>query len=103
MLGLEQLPLGLELGEPFVQLFLDRDERALHALLARDVVRGGEDREVDDLVVDDLAGDGIELRDLLDRVAPPLDAVAGLVVRREHLEGVALHPERAAGAADVVA
>ena len=102
-LGLEQLALPLELGEPLVQLFLDRDDGGLHALLARRVVRGREDREVDDVVGDDLARDGVEPRDLLDRVAPPLDAVAGLLVRREHLERVALHAERAARPAHVVA
>ena len=36
-------------------------------------------------------------------VAPPFDPVAGGVVRGEHLEGVALHAERAARAAHVVA
>ncbi len=101
-LRFEQLALGLELGQAFVQLLLDRHERAFHPLVARDVVGGGERREVGDGVGQELAGQRVEAVDPLDRVAPPLDPVPDLLVAREDLEGVALDAERAARAAHVV-
>ena len=45
-LGLEQLALLLELGQPLLQLGLDADDGRLHALLAGDVVGGREDDEL---------------------------------------------------------
>ena len=45
-LGLEELALVVEQREPLVQLLLDRDDRALHPLVGRDVVRGREDRDL---------------------------------------------------------
>ena len=101
-LRLEQLALRLELGEALVQLLLDRDERALHPLVARDVMRGRERGEVRDRVGEQLPRERVEPADPLDRLAPPLDPVPDLLVAREHLEGVALDAERAPGAAHVV-
>ena len=66
-------------------------------------MRRREDGEVDDVVRQQLAGERVEPADALDGVAPPLDPVAGLLVRREDLERVAVDAERPAGAADVVA
>ena len=102
-LGLEQLALRLEQREALVELLLDRDDRVLHPILGRHVVRRRERRVVDDVVLDDLARQRIEHADALDLVPPPLDPVPGLFVRREDLEGVPRDAERAAGAADLVA
>ena len=98
---LEQLALIVQLGEPLVQLLLDRPQRPLHPVVARHVVRRGEDRGLGELA-DDLAGQRVELRDALDRVSPPLDPRADLLVRREDLERVARDAERPARAADLV-
>ena len=46
--GFEELALGLELREALVQLLLDRHQGLLHPLVAGDVVRGGERREIRD-------------------------------------------------------
>ena len=101
-LRLEQLALGLELGETLVQLLLDRDEGAFHPLVARDVVGSRERGEVADRVGEELPREWVEPADPLDRLAPPLDPVPDLLVAREHLEGVALDAERAPRAAHVL-
>ena len=50
-----------------------------------------------------LAGEGVDLRDLLDLVAEQLDAGDGLLVGGMHLDRVAPHPEPAASEVGVVA
>src|SRR6185312_13565796 len=55
------------------------------------------------VVRDGAAGDDIDLRDALDRIAPHLDADALLLVRREDLDRVTANAERAALERDVVA
>ena len=50
-----------------------------------------------------LAGDRVDDRQALDRVAEHLDAKHRLLVRRVHLDGVAAHPEPAAAEHGVVA
>jgi hypothetical protein len=84
-----------------VQFLLDPDDRALHALLGRDVVGGRVDRDLGQLA-EELAGDRIEPADPLDRVAPPLDPDAGLLVRGEDLHHVALDAELAPREAHLV-
>ena len=101
--GLEELALGLELRQPLVQLFLDRDQGVLHALVTGDVVRRGERGEVRDRVGEQLPRQRVESADPFDRVAPPLDPVPGLLVAGEHLECVALDAEGAPRTAHVVA
>ena len=75
---------------------------SLHPLVAGDVVRGGERGEVRDRVGEQLPRQRVESADPLDRVAPPLDPVPGLLVAGEHLERVALDAEGAPRAAHVV-
>ena len=91
-LGLEELALALEQREPVVELLLDRDDGPLHPLVRRDVVGGREHRDLGE-VAEHLAGDRVEPRDPLDRVAPPLDPDRGLLVRGMDLEDVALDAE----------
>ena len=101
-LRLEQLAVGLEPRQPLLQLGLDADDRLAHALVAGDVVRGGEDlrsRQLAEL----LAGERIDDGDAVDRVAEHLDAQHRLLVRGVHLDGVAAHAELAAAEGDVVA
>ncbi len=73
-----------------------------HVLVVGDVVRRGEQHEAVELL-DDLARERIDRRDALDLVAEELDADRPLLVRREHLDGVAPHPELVAGEGEVVA
>ena len=101
-LGLEQLALLLEPGQALLQLHLDVDDGALHALLAGGVVRGREDREVVDLA-QVLAGDEVDAADALDVVAEELDAHRVLLVRGVHLDGVAPDAELAPHEVHVVA
>ena len=101
-LGLEQLALLLEVGQPLLQLGLDADDRLLHPLLAGHVVGG---REQDEVVVgaDLLARHRVDHQHLLDLVAEQLDAQRRLVVGRVDLDRVAPDPELAPGEVHVVA
>ena len=90
-------PARVELVEPPFQLGLDAGDRLDQRRARRDVVRVGVD--LDELqLVGLLAGERIELLDALDLVAEQVHAPgAVLVVRRENVDGVAAHAERAAG------
>ena len=101
-LGLEQLALPLQLGQPVGELQLDAGDRLLHPLRARDVVGGREDVEL--LVLGDhLTGQRVQRHQPLDLVAEHLDPHGQLLVDREDLDGVAPDPERPAGEGQVVA
>ncbi len=77
-------------------------DRALHAVVAGDVVGRREDVEL--LVLGDhLAGHGVQRHHPLDLVTEELDPDRGLLVDREDLERVPAHPEGAAGERHVVA
>ena len=101
-LGLQQLLLAIQLGQPLVQLGLDAADRPLHPLRSGHVVAG---REQIDLAVlgDDLAGERMQRAQLLDLVAEELHPDRELLVHREHLERVPAHPEGAPRAGQVVA
>ena len=101
-LGLQQLALPLQLGQPLLQLGLDAADRPLHPLRAGDVVGGREDEQLVDLA-DHLAGERVQVVQPLDLVAEHLDPDGQLLVDREDLDGVAADPERAAGEGEVVA
>ena len=80
----------------------DLDEGALDGGAVGDEVR----RRVDGHVrrpVEDLAADGVEADDLLDLVAPELDADGGVLRGGPDLDGVAAHAELAARGLEVVA
>ena len=99
----EQLALGLQLLEPLGQLEPDRLGRLLHRRPGRDVVRIGVDPHLFEARAL-LAGQRIELDDLLDLVAEEADPPGHvLVVRREDLQIVAAHAEIAALEGGVVA
>ena len=89
---LEHAPFGLEPGDLLLELGANLVERALDRRLRRDVLGRGPDDEIVELRVD-LAGQRVEVRDLLDLVAEERDAVGGLDVRRLDLDDVALDPE----------
>ena len=99
---LEQAAAPLELRDLLLELPADLRHGALDRRLRGHVFGGGPDREVVELRVD-LAGERVEVRDLLDLVAEERDAVGGLDVRRLDLEDVALHAEAAAAEDRVVA
>ena len=101
-LGLEQLALVLELLQTFAQLVADGAERAVHLRARRHVMRRRPDGQR--LVfVQHLACDMVDLGDGLDLVAPEVDAHGVVGIRREHVERVAPHAERAAFQLVVVA
>ncbi len=95
-LRLQQAAGGVELVEPPLQLLLDAGDRLDQRRARRHVVRIGVDLHEFELV-GLLPGERIELVDRLHLVAEQVHPPgAVLVVRREHVDGVAAHPERAA-------
>ena len=101
--GLQQLALGVELGRALVELAADLGDRALHRPLLDVVVRGRPDRDVLEVVHDQLARQRVEVLQALDLVAEHQRAEGRLRVGREDLQRVAAHPERAAPERGVVA
>ena len=79
-----------------------RRDRLRHPLRARHVVGGREDPQRVDLA-HDVAGQRVHVVQRLDLVAEELDAHREFLVGRDDLDGVAAHPERAAGERHVVA
>ena len=99
---LEHPALALEERHLLLELVLDLVLRALDRRLRGDVLRRREDGDRVELR-EDLAGERVEVRDLLDLVAEHRDPVGGLGVRRLDLDHVALDPEAAAAEQRVVA
>ena len=99
---LEHPPLVLEQRHLLLELVLDLVLRALDRRLRGHVLRRREDGDRVELR-EDLAGERVEVRDLLDLVAEHRDPVGGLGVRRLDLDHVALDPEAAAAEQRVVA
>ena len=99
---LELLALGLELGGAGDEFGADLLDRPLEGLIPGHVVRRRPDRDVVDLV-EDLAGQRVEVLDPLDLVAEEGDPVGGLGVGRHDLQHLAADPERAAAEGRVVA
>ena len=101
-LGLEQLVVLLEPRQAVGQLGFDALDGALHGLVGGDVVRRREQHQLVELL-DDLTGHRVDRGDAFHLVAEQRDAHAPLLVCREHLDGVAAHPELVAGEVVVVA
>ena len=99
---LEHPPLVLEQRHLLLELVLDLVLRALDRRLRGDVLRRREDGDRVELR-EDLAGERVEVGDLLDLVAEHRDAIGGLGVRRLDLDHVALDPEAPAAEQRVVA
>ncbi len=101
-LRLQQLPCSLQLEKALRQLGADGGHGALHRCPLRDEVT----RRVDGALIehrDRVAGERLDATDALDRVAPELDAVRLLHVRRKDLDGIAAHAEGALLEARIVA
>ncbi len=101
--GLEQLALCLELGAARVQLATDLRHGVLDVALPHVVVRRRPDPDVLEVILDHLAGQRVEVLQVLDLVAEQHDPVGGLGVGREDLERLAAHPECPARERGVVA
>ena len=99
---LEHPPLALEQRHLLLQLVLDLVLRALDRGLRGDVLRRREDGDRVE-PGEDLAGERVEVRDLLDLVAEHRDAVGRLGVRRLDLDHVALDAEATPAEQGVVA
>ena len=89
---LEQLPFGLEDLHLLLELVLDLADSALDRVPGGHVLRRRKDREVLEPCVD-LAGQRVEVRDLLDLVPEERDPVGRLHVRGLHLDDVPAHAE----------
>ena len=100
--GLEQLALLLQLLGAHLQLVADLPHRAVDRRLVGGVVRGRPDGGVAQLL-EQLAGERVELVDGLDLVAEEDRAVGGLGVGGEDLERVAANAEGPAAERGVVA
>src|SRR5439155_16865256 len=101
-LGFEDLPLGLELFEPVLELLLDPGDRLLDPLLGGDEVLGWEDVPLLERA-EGLAADRVDDRERLDLVAEQLDAVGELLGGGPDVDRVAADADRAALEGDVVA
>ncbi len=101
--GLELLAFGLELLAALVQLAADLGDAVLDRALLDVVVRRGPDRDVLEVVLEQLAGERVEVLQAFDFVAEHRRAESRLGVGGEHLERVAAHAEGAAREHAVVA
>ncbi len=101
-LSFEEFSLALEEFEPFGELVLDGRDGGADASFGEDEVFGRVNEELV-LAADDLAAGGVDDRELLDFVAPELDAVGVLFVTGPNFDTVAADAELAAGKLDVVA
>ena len=101
--GLQQLALRLKLGAARVELAPDLGHRVLDHALAHVVVRGRPDADVLEVVLDQLAGERVEMLQVLDLVAEQDDPVGGLGVGGEDLQRLAADPEGPARQRRVVA
>ncbi len=99
---LEHAALCLELRDLLLELVADLVDGAVDGRLGGDVLRRRPDREVVELR-EHLAGERVEVRDLLDLVAEHRDPVRRLDVRRLHLDHVPSHSEPPAREDRVVA
>src|SRR5690606_37556605 len=96
-LGFEKFSLSLQLLQADLEIVLDLLDRLIERRARRDVVRIGVELHFLESV-GLVAGERIELRDLLDLVAEKRDAPGAiLVMRGEDLDRVAAHAEGAAG------
>ena len=94
-LRLQQLAFLLELLQALAQFVADGAQRAIHLRTRGHVVGGRPDRQSLELA-QHFARHVVDLGDGLDLVAPELDADRMVGVRREHIERIAAHAERAA-------
>ena len=99
---LEHPPLALERRDLLLELEAELVDRPLDRRTRRDVLGRRPDREVVHLRVD-LAGQRVEVRDLLDLVTEERHAIGGLAVRRLDLHHIALDTEAPAPENGVVA
>ncbi len=93
----------LQLGQPLPQLGLDRGDRPPHGLVAGDVVGGGEDDQLVEVLAQVSPVSASKWRIRSTCVAEELDAHGLLLVRGVQLDGVAPDPELAPGEDGVVA
>jgi hypothetical protein len=100
-LCLEQLVLTLQHRESFLQLRFDCDNSPTHGLTTGGVMRCRENGYRFQLL-DDLAGQWVQLIERLDFVTKHLDANRQFFVLRDDLEGVTADPELSATEVDIV-
>ena len=94
--GLEQLAGRLELGATLLQLLADLRDGTLDRALLDVVVRGRPDRDMLEVVGDQLAGERVEVLQAFDLVPEHQRAEGRLGVRGEDLQRFAADAERAA-------
>ncbi len=96
-LRFQQAALVVELIQPHLQLALDRFDGLHQRRPGRHVVRVGVDLYEFEIVLL-VAGEWIELFDIVDDIAEQIDPPGAVfIVRRENVDDVAAHPKSAAG------
>ncbi len=101
-LGLQQLALALQLGQPILEFLLDGRDGVGHSFRSGHVVRRRENPQRIHLA-HNVPGERMHVVQRLDLVAEVLDPKRELLVGRDDLDGVAAHPKRSAGERHVVA
>ena len=91
MVGLQQPALGLQLRAALVELTADLGHGRLDRALLDVVVGRRPDRDVLEVVRDQLAGERIEVLQALDFIPEQGGAERGLRVGRKHLQRLATH------------
>ena len=97
------LPSASSSARALVELVADLGHGALHRAFLDVVVRRRPDRDVLEIVLDDLARQRVEVLQALDLVAEQQHPERGLLVGREDLQRLPAHAERAAAERRVVA
>ena len=91
-LGLQQLTLALQEGGLLFEFVFNVDDCFPDLILMRDEMLGREDFHLG-VVVQDLAGEGIDLADAFDLISPEADAQGVVAVGRLHLQHIPTHAE----------
>ena len=101
-LGFEEFSPVFEVFDAVGEFGFDVAGGAVHALRGGHIVGGREDADGVGLT-DDVAGEGVDVVEGVDFVAEEFDPDSGFFVGGDDVDGVAFHPEGAAGEPDVVA
>ena len=101
-LGFDELVFALEMGDLLFQLGFDIGQGLADMLIVGDVFAGREDS---DLIMRmyHLAGQGMELDDLFDLIAPKINAESRLRITGHDLQRIATHAKGAAAQLHIVA
>ena len=92
-LRLEFLALLTQFGHALVEFLLDGGQCTLHAFRSGHIMRGREDVHLR-LVIDHVAGQGMQGRDMVDFIAEKFYADGEFLIYRNDFDGVTTHSKR---------